>query len=310
MIQQHKRHEPVVDQARYIVLSDIDGTAVDETLPERRRLAESSQPAADTFRRFARDLGLTSGLCTARAASEALKYGERLYALSAPIIAEDGGVILLPKEWGDIGQLAMKFDPIPGVRALREIEGHVAVLTADDPMGRICRVLERFDPMRAYTTSLSSAERLLESSIGYERVEDAELARGRLSSAFIELSDEDAKADLVKRAAEEGLRVFGLTHLPHLIPQNVSKGTALRILRDIFTAMNGRELRPIVFGNNENDLPMFDVAHEMGGMGIIVEHPKGGFMVETGSHVIKAHGAYGHGISSSFDLVASLTRKG
>jgi predicted mannosyl-3-phosphoglycerate phosphatase (HAD superfamily) len=310
MMHSDTRHQPTVAQPRYIVLSDIDGTAVDETLPERRRLSESSQPAAETFRRFASELQVATGLCTARAASEALKYGARLNALSAPAIAEDGGVILLPKEWGDIGQLAMRFDPVPGVRSLREIEGHVAVLTTDDPMGRIHRTLERFDPMSTFVTSLSSAEQLLDSSIGYDTVESAELARGRLASAFIELSDEEAKSDLVRRAAGEGLRVFGLTHLPHLIPQDVSKGSALRVLRDMYHALHGRELRPIVFGNNENDLPMFDVAHEMGGAGIIVEHPSGGFLVQTGDHVIKAHGAFGHGISSSFDIVSALIKKG
>lgn len=286
-------------------LTDLDGTVNDEHEPEFRRL-DTIGPAREAFGVLAA-CGVGVGICTARSTGEALRYRTALN-VSGPIIAENGAVVLLTD-----GTRRLMGDPGPLRAAVDRIQR---------------RVGRRF-PHSLDWAGLEEAwerERRGESAVflGHPDREALRLAADRYASCFLVGLDPAEKRLAAGVACEMGLSCFG--ELLHLIPSGVGKGAALDLLNGLLvrlpvaTPWRPDTVVPIVFGNGENDLPLFAKAIQGGGAAVLVGDARSatGFHLDTRAHPVPEGTikipriSHGYAIRKSLPLLADFlaTRHG
>ncbi|MCW5557629.1 MAG: HAD hydrolase family protein [Verrucomicrobiae bacterium] len=276
-------------------LTDLDGTANDEHLAEPLRLS-SIGPAREAFAVLARS-GIVTGICTARSTGEALHYRREL-GISGPLISENGAVLRFPdgsqRIFGDLTSLAAAAARI-GARLQRPIPNSMDLPGLEGVWER-----ERRGEAPAH--------------LGHADIESLRRAADRSASCFLVGLSPAEKQIAAGVARELGLTCFG--DLLHLIPAGIDKGRALQALNThLLSAASDHRLRPeavapIVFGNGENDLPLFEQALNAGGAAVLVgdETAPGGFHFDTRRHQIPQGTLLIEGVSHGHAIQQSLPR--
>jgi hydroxymethylpyrimidine pyrophosphatase-like HAD family hydrolase len=268
---------------------DVDGTAVDETRPERERF-QTLGPAASAVRQL-EHRGIPVGVFTGRSAGEALHYAHAL-GCSGTTIAEDGAVILVPEGRANTmphGWRRAHFrrhtayvHPSGDLRRLGEFVRHVHGAASPGPAPLMCQD--------------ASATELI-AFLGFEDEARAELCRQRLATTCVLRTDARYVARATAEAPAWDLRCSFATPL-HIGPARVDKATALEALARA-SGNGGGTFSPIVFGNNHNDLTAFGFAERTGGLGVLVPTPGGDFLVDTKKVpplTLRTSAPYGHGL--------------
>lgn len=297
-------------------LSDIDGTLNNEHLPESERI-HSIGPAREAIETL-QSLGILVGICTARAQGEAELYAGAVGARGT-LISEDGACTTSPRgERVTIGDI-------------REVRECVAVI--EERLGRsLVSTLDREALEESWRTQVAARENgqslLLpahENDLGHSTIEALRLSAARVASAYIGGLASDERAIAIGIAEAYGFRPFGA--LLHLITRRANKGVALDALCESFrdrpvSVLDGSGARksvhidratPIVFGNGENDLPLFSSAIERGGYGVLVGDPvrAGGFHFNIqarpphGKTIVTFGASCGHGMKAAIPELMS-----
>lgn len=277
-------------------LTDLDGTANDEHVREDLRLATIA-PARDAFAVLAAS-GVVTGICTARSSGEARHY-QRELNVTGPLISENGAVVRFPD-------------------GSREVFGDLGTLAA--AVNTITARLRRPVPHSLDWAGLEAAwerERRGESPalLGHPDRESLRRAAEREASCFLVGLTPEEKRLVAGLAGELGLACFG--ELLHLIARGANKGRAMEALnahllhRPPEQGLKPDRVAQIVFGNGENDLPLFASALRAGGAAVLVgdattEH---GFHFDPMQHpvpegTISLRGvSHGHAIRQSLPLL-------
>ncbi len=276
-------------------LTDLDGTANDEHVPEHGRLATLG-PARAALATLA-DSGIVTGICTARSFGEARQYREALGG-RGPLIAENGAVLGLPdgtrRVFGNAAQLGI------AVRRIGDRLGRPVPSSLDWPSLEAAWERERAGAGPVF--------------LGHPDRESLRLAGDRVASCFLVGLSAGEKAVARTVAAELGLDCFG--ELLHLIPQGADKGRALAALGDHLRSADLGLPGPvdlvahIVFGNGENDLPLFARAIDGGGAAVLVGDAtsENGFHFDPALHPVPAGTITLPGVSHGHGMVRSLPR--
>lgn len=266
-----------------VVLTDLDGTANDETLPEAKRLS-SVTPAAEAISAL-QNLNIPVGIITSRSHGEALIYQESLHT-KGPIICEDGAVLALPDRTLVLSKV--------GRRNLQQFLEEVEKQTKK--MGETAQII----------STLTNTAEDLQRAAGHSTLELARASADRVASAYIADPTPLQRKIVMQEAPKWGIRAFG--EAINLIGEDANKGSAIVALDEHAKEfyLDAQGIIPLVFGNNNNDLKLFYEAERMGGVGVIVGHPQGGYFVNE-SHiprsVIKARKPYGNGMQEAIPQV-------
>lgn len=289
-----------------LAFTDLDGTVNNQDIPEKDRLA-TIDPAKEAIAEL-QAYGIPVGAVTARSFGETLIYQKALNA-EGFTITEDGTVVILP---GDI-----KLEELSQKKHIVSHDGESALIistveleTIKDFIQHIIKELkERSLPSDLTTTCFSTPE-LLKEMIHYQTVDDAIRASDRLASAFVRDATEEQYKLMIEQANEWKMRITGDAHHFHLLGKDADKGIAIQFIHDnarlFLPDADVDGIIPIVFGNDYNDIRLFEEAHAMGGLGIIVKNSKGGYRVPTEkipSYVIKTEGGYGYGMKEALEAV-------
>jgi HAD superfamily hydrolase (TIGR01484 family) len=274
-------------------LTDLDGTANDEHVPESSRLS-TILPASQAFSRL-KDGGIITGICTARSLGEARHYQQHL-KISGPLIAENGAVVQFPdgsqKVFGSLAQLKAMADWASSHLG-REIPNSIEYSSLE----------EAWEKERRGETAIL---------LGHTDEESLRRSADRVASCFLVGLTAPEKATVAAHAREKGISCFG--HLLHLIPAGASKGVALKALNDhLMERSPDHGLRPdrvalIVFGNGENDISLFDQALKAGGAAVLVgdSTTPGGFHFDTSKQAVPAGTIAMRGVSHGDGILRSL----
>lgn len=297
-------------------LSDIDGTLNNEHVLESERIHTIS-PAKEAVHAL-QSRGVTVGICTARAKGEAEMYAHAVGARGI-LISENGACTTYP----DGKQVT--------IGDMREIQECIAAIEA-----RLGRTLvstlnpdaleERwFQQCVARKVRAASVVADPENDLGHATREALRLSASRGASAYISGLTPEERVVAIALAESYGFRPFG--DLLHLINRRADKGIALDGLCEGFIGeelsvfdSNGGQKRvriervaPIVFGNGENDLPLFTSAIERGGYGVLVGDPvkPSGFHFDLNAQpphpkTLITHGAaFGYGMRAAIFPLSS-----
>lgn len=219
--------------ARRLVVTGIDGCLFDP-------LTRDYDPARPGIAALAR-LGVPLVLCSARTRAEVTFVG-RLFGLAAPVVAENGAVLLVPE-----GHLR---GGAPGA----ERDGDWLVLRLGPPRETLQEAL------REAAAAAGVAPRLLSDMTADERPDRGALA-GQLAPAAARehtepflLEGEEEPAALAREAESRGLRLVRGQRFWHLCG-GADKGLALRTLLALYER-EGRTPEAIGLGSWPVDLPM------------------------------------------------------
>ena len=313
MVETHRnKHEfmypPIVEREgrklAVMAFSDIDGTITNEGLPDRERI-DSIGPAKEGIG-LLEAKGIPVGLITARSLGEAEVY-QKAIGNKGITICEDGAVILLPPHAID------KRDKKEISEQMRLIEhnGSAVILlsAADSP------AIENF---LAFTEE-EAAKRGSQPQPSPERptphASFANVNMDRIGSVYADNTTEIQREVIHEYASSRNIRYFGRPQYLHLVGADAHKGTALQFINDNFQLFMPHDsevdgILPVVFGNNENDLVLFEKAREMNGLGVLVKNIRGGYSVpedKIDDSIIKATQPYGHGITEAIpQIIAEL----
>lgn len=284
-----------------LALTDLDGTANDETRPESDRLATVG-PAKEAYS-FLESLGIPVGIITSRATGETLHY-EKALGISGPIICEDGGVIL-PSVPSDIAKLSRVGTVVSHEEREAVLLSPITTEIIKELLGLVrSKIPEHFFVASTDEDSLKRIQKLL----GHATLEDAVGSVSRLASAFVINPSEDERSLIYTLANQRGMRILGSPNFFHLMGENVHKGTALKVLLNnastFFPGIDG--IIPLVIGNGVNDVELFRAAEEAGGVSVIVTKPEGGYVVpdsELPNTTIRATLPFGYGIQQALPLI-------
>ena len=296
--------------------SDIDGTLNDEHVVESQRI-HTIGPAVDAVREL-QSYGIPVGICTARAHGEAELYA-RAVGASGIIIAENGASTAYPG--GECVTIGDMRDIRECVVAIEESIGRSIVSTLD-----IASLEERWSRQcAARSTGQAIARESYNNDLGHDSREALRMSASRVASAYLSGLTPDERRIAVAVAESRGFKPFG--DLLHLISRRADKGVALealceRLQGEMVSLTTGRfagasiridRVAPIVFGNGENDLPLFASAIERGGYGVLVADPvkPSGFHFDICTNAphpqtLITHGApFGHGMRAAVPLLCS-----
>lgn len=264
-------------RCQVVALTDLDGTANDESVLERDRL--STVGAAREVLGALKAYGIPRGCITGRSLGEARVYAHAL-ELDGPTICEDGAVMVVPRGYvegdtsgGDL--LGWRADENAFVLSSVGTERIAAFI-------RLMRSGTRApgdDGRPDVVASCSSSPEEIQHALAHATLDAARRSCERLASAFVTNLTTEQREWVRVQAPRWGLRVFG--DPLHLIGKDADKGRALGILDKhavrLFPSMPASAgVLPIVFGNAVNDLPLFRMAALLGGIGVLVARTRGG----------------------------------
>ena len=286
---------------------DLDGTSNNELEPERTRL-QTVLPAKQAFS-YLESIGIPVSIATARAVLEADVYAKEMDTHGG-IIGEDGAALLLP-EGANIDYFQEQFTAI-------SVGNRVAIALSSvtiKELGQFIRNCENLLGEELLPSCFTNPE-VLSPFAGHFDPEFTRLSIARVACAYIaNLSDRQAELILQQITHWDLDHVWGSRDTPIVVKgKDANKGTALQILNDypeVLTLGNRQidGILPIVFGNSKNDLVMFEKAHQLGGIAVVVAHPDGGYFIPEEAipnYVIKATRPYGEGIREVIPQVISI----
>lgn len=274
-------------------LTDLDGTANDEHVAEHLRL-DTIGPARETFALLEAS-GVVTGICTARSTGEARLYRREL-GVTGPLISENGAVVTYPDGtrdvFGDLSTLA---------EAVHRIEAR---------LGRPVPNSLDFEGLRAAWERERRGE--CEVFLGHPDLDSLHIAAERSASCFLvglTPAEKEIAADIA-----EGMNLSSFGHLLHLIARGADKGRALGALNDHLRSrppvggLRPEVIAQVVFGNGENDLPLFETALREGGTAVLVGDATtpGGFHFDSRRHAIPEGTIRFPGISHGHAIRRSL----
>jgi len=291
------------DGRRLVVqlISDIDGTCNFEDVPEAERLA-SSGPAADAFAPFTSELQIS--LMSARTIPEIEGYARKL-GISGFEIGEDGGVIALPKDITD----AQVADLSAAGIIIDELDGRRVVLTSATSTEDIAAIMraaqEEFGTPTVSTVTSTPEE--IQQAAGHQSRELAVASMQRKASAYAVGLTPKQHQIILERMEAAGIRMLGGTY--DNVTQyfgNTAEGepadkrAALRLLDRIVAIMYKVDgMLPVVFGNGKNDIPLLNMALEIGGRAVLIPDRSGNPFFDENlipKGVLRATKPAGHGI--------------
>ncbi|MBI3485470.1 HAD hydrolase family protein [Candidatus Daviesbacteria bacterium] len=282
--------------------TDLDGTANDETLPESERLA-TIEPAREAIAELEKRK-IPAGIVSGRSFGEALLYQNALKGHGF-IICEDGAVVVLPNLGLDLTSEAS----LGSRYHLTEHEGRRALVLSKIDTATIGKFLSVVGLRSDAVTTIYSSPEQIQQVVGHPTSLAARLSADRLASAYIAQASPEQLQRVTAMAPEFGIRTFGVPL--HLIGTDADKGEALQVISDnvsIFFPNRGQlaGIIPVVFGNNVNDIKLIQRAETMGGVGVLVGHPMGGYFVpedQIPQTTIKATKPYGLGMREAIPQV-------
>ncbi len=290
-----------------LVFSDIDGTINDERAPEKERL-NTVAPAKKAIEQLQKNR-IPVGLITARSFGETLIY-KNVLKTEGIIISEDGAVLILPRlNDPDFKNLSKKNNLITYKKEKALILSKINTSKIKEYFKFINRILNE-KSLNELITSCTSDPNLLMKLINYETFKDLERAIDRLASAYVRNSSPEQFELVKKYLTNYNLRIGGELHHFHIQGKDADKGLAIKFINnhifEIFPENNFDGIFPIVLGNDYNDLRLFEEAHSMGGIGVIVKDSNGNFKVSEDkipSYVLKSEGAFGHGMQEAIKII-------
>lgn len=220
-----------------LIFTDLDGSLLDHH-------TYSFAPASEALARV-KELGIPLILCSSKTKEEMVLCLKRLGILF-PFIAENGGGIYFPREFGGLrlenaaeeqGFLVLE----PGVKrpllidAVREVGKKTGV--------RIRSFIEMSVEEVMVLTSLPEAE--------------ARLAMGRRFTEpfLIHKKDTERSQEMIDELVRRGFQVVKGGRFFHLMGKS-GKGDAVRRVIDIFAGSFGKAVESLGLGDSENDLSM------------------------------------------------------
>ncbi len=273
--------EELIQRTGIIWLSDIDGTANDQSLPENERL-ESVGPARQVVTRV-QSWGIPFGLISSRTLPEVVRYQQALGCVGGAII-EDGLGIEVP-EYADLQTLRAQMTQS---MHLVEHDGH-SLLVFDTPgamerIGAFLQTVEELSGQKLVSSLTQTPEDVaeLQRIAGHGSLEDAKRSAVRFASAYVPKPTQKQRDFLHEQSrVTPGIRIFDDPHgnVIHILSGHANKGTALAWINDhpsLFFPKGTMVDRVycIVSGNHTNDIPLMEAAYQRGGMGIFVAGPE------------------------------------
>lgn len=215
-----------------LIFTDLDGSLLNEA-------DYSFADAAPALTRIAR-LGIPLIIATSKTRPE-VEALQRQLDLSAPFIVENGGGIFF-------GAAERAVAIARGARP----RGSGAAISAGLPYARLRAFLAALPgPFRVQGFG-DLTEREL-AALADLTPEQATFAKDREFSEPFLLGDPALLPRLEERAAREGLQVVRGGRFHHLTGAGQDKGRAVRMVREILTAPDGRPTTAIGIGDSEND---------------------------------------------------------
>lgn len=284
--------------------SDIDGTLINEHVPERDKIPTIA-PARAAVTELESVHHIPVGVSTSRSFGEALYYQEAANGHGVTI-CEDGAVISLGKA---LRQAHIASLETRGYSVVTR-EGRSSVILSRTPMSNIERFLDETQKQsdESLFTSLTTPIEQLQELLGHPTLDQTRMSVDRLASVYIVNASQRQKEIMNALAPQMGLRTFG--EPVHIMGADAQKGTPLEVMNALptvfFSDLPIQGVLPIFFGNRENDIPSLATAIKMGGIGVLVGHPDGGHYIETDlvpPEVIKTTKPYGFGIQEAIPVI-------
>jgi HAD superfamily hydrolase (TIGR01484 family) len=298
-----------------LAFTDLDGTVNDQGVKEKYRLSTIA-PAVKAIETL-QSYNIPVGIITARSFGETQIY-QRALNTNGYTITEDGTVIILPPHVSDDELLSLSSNK----RIVNHHNQQVMIMSSVD-IDKIIefiqfikrKLIERNLSSELITTATSTAE-TLQAVVHYESISDAQLAKDRLASAFIRNATEEQYTLIKEYAPEWGLRISGKQHHIHVLGCDANKGSSLHFITTHLKHFNvGNEtvdgVYPIVFGNDYNDLALFQASEVLGGISVLVNDSSGNYRLaeeDIPSYVMRMHGAHGYGIQESIETIIKRLR--
>ena len=222
--------------SRWWVVTDLDGTLLDHTY---------DWAPAETALRWLQQRGIPVIPCTSKTAEEVREF-RAAAQLDDPYIVENGGAIHGSSETGEDWEEALG----PGWSALKP------------QLSELARELgEPLQPLDELTDE--EGDRLL--GLSGERLQQAQ--RRRWSVPFVPPSLQ-IQPRLEAVASGRGLAVVRGNRMCHLLGADVSKGRALKVLKQ---QVGSPGVKVLALGDSPNDLPLLEVAD----LAVVVPGPAG-----------------------------------
>lgn len=292
-----------------LAFTDLDGTVNNEDVSEKDRL-KTINPAREVIEAL-QNHGIPVGIVTARSFGETLLYKEAL-GTEGFTITEDGAVIILPRNiQEDIKDLSQKKHIVSHDQQTALILSKVELPIIKDFLRYVSEQLAKNNILYSLTTTCTSTPQVLKELVQYQTVDDALRAMDRLASAFVRNATKEQYKIISDNADSWNIRISGKPHHVHIFGKDADKGRAIQFINDnvsIFlpTSKNVDGILPIVFGNDYSDVKLFEEAHAMGGIGIIVKDSDGHYKIPDdyiASYVIKTKSAYGYGMKEALRTI-------
>jgi len=219
------------------VVTDLDGTLMDHHY--------DWAPALETIRLLQRR-GIPVIPCTSKTAEEVRRFREQS-GLTDPFIVENGGAIHGENADGSAWQQMLG-------PSWQELRPQLTLLSRD-----LGQPLQALDDL-----SDQDADRLL--GLSGEALQQAQ--RRACSVPFVSPADSESRGRLQQLAKARQLVIVQGNRLGHLLGADVSKGTALAVLKQ---RQDASEVSVLALGDSPNDLPLLNA----GDRSIVVPGAKG-----------------------------------
>lgn len=218
--------EPSRSGSPLLIFTDVDGTLVNHTTYD-------FAPVLPTVERCVRR-EIPVVLCSSKTVEE-LEVLQRRLGLVAPLIAENGGIVIFPAE-GEADREEVLLGK--SVEVLQDV---------------FSRMREAFGLEARSIREMSVEEVAGATGLPLEQAASARLRRASLP--FLLGGDEAPPAGLAEWVRRHGCRLTRGGRCWHLLGE-VDKGDAVRFVADRYRRRWNRELRTLGLGDSENDLEM------------------------------------------------------
>lgn len=298
-------------EERFVVLAftDLDGTVNNQAVAEKNRLGTIA-PAKNAIEELQKH-NIPVGIITARSFGETKLYKDAL-GVNGFTIAEDGAIIIMPKNI-EADTIALTHDKHiisyenEKVLILSEVEAPVI----KEFLNNISRQLEKQGLPQNLISTCTSTPQALKEIIKYQTLDDAMRAADRVASAFVRDVTGEQYRIITENADSWNLHIVGTPHHAHILGKDADKGNAIKFINDNIDLFfpndkNIDGILPIVFGNDYNDLRLFEEAHGMGGLSVMVKDTNGHYRVpeeNIAPYVIKTDSPYGYGMKEALTKI-------
>lgn len=292
-----------------LAFTDVDGTVNNQEVLEKDRL-DTITPAKEAIEKL-QNHGIPVGIVTARSFGETMVYQNAL-GTQGFTITEDGAVIILPTSiHKNLKILSQKRHVISHNQQTALILGAVELPKIKEFLKYISEQLKKQGLSENIISTCTTSPQTLKELIHYQTVDDAIRATDRLASAFVRDVTKKQYKLIIESAEAWNLRIIGTQHHAHILGKDADKGGAIQFIANNINLFlpNMKDVEgilPIVFGNDYNDLRLFEEAHTIGGIGVMVKDSNGHYRVpneEIPSYVIKTKDSFGYGMKEAISTV-------